>query len=125
DQAEHDQAVVEVAEIGAADQASRHQPPEGSIAARLLAGPVEQAEQGKGREHRADDPVEMLQSQEGRGRRRHFVAFPSARLNRTSRVEWIRKAAIAVGIAQSESSTGDSSIWRAASACWITTIDPI
>ena len=52
-QAEHQQPVAEIADRVAAEQAQRHQPPEGGIAEALGVGPVERGQQREGREHRA------------------------------------------------------------------------
>jgi len=59
-EAEHEQAVDEVGEPGASDQAQRHQAPEGGIANALSIGAIGHAQDREQREHRAGERVGPL-----------------------------------------------------------------
>ena len=98
-EAEHQQAVAEIADDVSAEQAQRHQPPERRIAEPLGMGAIERRQQGERREHRPGERVKPVQRDHGRrlARRRSSIS---------KRVPWIRKANTAVGIAHSASSSG-------------------
>ncbi len=97
-EAEHQQSIPEIADEISAQKAQRHQPPEGRIAEALRVRAVGNAEQGDCREHCSGQRVEPVQ--------RDHLCCPSTRSKRSSRAPWIRKAAIALGIAHSASSSG-------------------
>ena len=60
-QAEHEQAVAEIADPVAGEQAQRHQPPEGGIAEALGIGAIEHAEHREGREQQPGEAEEPLE----------------------------------------------------------------
>ena len=105
DEREDEQPVVEVAEPVAREHRQREQSPEGGVAEAFGVAAVEEAKQ---REEREDGAREKIDVAEGD----HAPRSPIVRIlrsRRRRRKPWIRKAAIAVGIAQSEKCSGSIS----------------
>jgi hypothetical protein len=98
--AEHEEAVGDVAEPVPGDQAQRDEPPEGGVAEPLRVRPIGEAQERPGGEQRSDQVEDVLD-------RDHLRAFPSERSSISSLAPWMMKAAIAVGIAQTASSSGE------------------
>ncbi len=106
----HDRAVLEpaghvcVSEAVAREHRQREQPPEGGVAEAFGIAAIAKAERGEDREGQSGEDIDETE-------RDHAPApCPAARSIRLSssrrRKPWIRKAAIAVGIAQTEKCSG-------------------
>ena len=101
DECEDEQAVLEIAQIVAAEHREGEQAPEGSVAEAFRVGAVVKAEEREEREGPAGENIDEIERDHAPASR-----FRIRLSRRRRRKPWIRKAAIAVGIAQSERWSG-------------------
>ena len=105
-EAEHEQAVAEIAEPAAGEQAQRHQSPEGGIAEALAGWSGRTRSAARRRRTSAPASDDRPQLQRDHAPASAILRGSATRSSSSRRVPWMRKAAIAVGIAQTASSSG-------------------
>ena len=98
---EDEQAVAEVAEPVAREHRDGEQAPEGGVAETLGVCAVAKSEDGEGREGKAREDIDEAERDHALASC-FFIRFSRRRRRRP----WMMKAAIAVGIAQSEKCSG-------------------
>src|SRR5438270_5332550 len=107
-QRQHQHAIAEIAQEIPEPETDRQQAPERRIAPALRVRLVARAADRETRKHRAGENVEPVEID--------HLRRPSLRSSSNSRVPWIRKAQIALGMAQTESWKGVSWMPKSASA---------
>src|SRR6476646_2772039 len=114
-QRQNQQAIIDVAEQIAEPEAGGEQSPKRGIAPALAVGFIAHTAKCEARKHCPCQGIEPVKVD-------HF-SRSSRRSSNSRRVPWMKKAQIALGIAQTESWKGVNSIPKLASEPWISRIE--